>query len=140
MQQSSDEQILKDLYYELAREMPAERVGFQMYTDHLLLPKEWEIFTKLTEDKGEYLLECLQRSRESGFMEKFCSVLDKIGAENLLKTISYHRNGNAMEPHRYYSPPPPPPPPPKKKLLQTVEWGWVQGGMDLWDTTMIAFL
>lgn len=104
MQQSSDEQILKDLFYEIAREMPAEHVGLQMYEDHLLLPKEWEMFTKLTEDKGEYLLNCLQRSREPRFMEKFCSVLDKIGAENLSKTISHHRDGNAIEPHKCVPP------------------------------------
>jgi hypothetical protein len=105
MQQPSDEQILKDLYYELAREMPAEKVALQMYKDRLLLPTEWEAFTKLTEDKGEYLLDCLKRSQVPGFMQKFCSVLDKIGAKNLLKTISDHRNGNAIASHKYIPPP-----------------------------------
>ena len=94
MQEPSDEQILKDLRYELAREMPAENVALQMYKDRLLPPKEWETFTRLTEDKGEYLLNCLQRSREPGFMQKFCSVLDTVGAESLVKTITHHRNGN----------------------------------------------
>lgn len=95
MQEPSDEQILKDLFYELAREMPAEDVALQMYKDRLLLHNEWEDYKKLKEDKGEYLLSCLRRSHEPGFMQKFCSVLDTVGAKDLLKKVS-HRMGNAV--------------------------------------------
>lgn len=94
MQEPSDEQVLKDLYYEIAREMPVEDVALQMYKDCLLLPKEWETYNKLTDNKEEYLLQCLQRSNEPGYMQKFCSVLDKVGAKHLMKAITHHRKGN----------------------------------------------
>ena len=97
MQGSEDKQteqgILIDLRYEIARKMPVEATAREMLQDGLLTPQQWEIYTtKSIEERGEYLLDCLQ----PGCLEKFCSVLHKVGAEDLVKEISRYRKGSII--------------------------------------------
>ena len=98
MQGSEDKQreqwILTDLRYELARKMPVEAVAREMLHVSLLTPQQWETYrTKTTEEKGEYLIDCLQKCKP-GCLEKFCSVLCEVNAEDLVKEISQYRKGN----------------------------------------------
>ena len=90
-EKSLDWWIVEDLYYEIVREMP-ETTARQMQKDGLLTREQGEIYTQLTKDKGKYLLECLQKCKP-GFLEKFCSVLHKVGADDLMNKISRHREG-----------------------------------------------
>jgi hypothetical protein len=90
-EKSSDWWIVEDLYYELIREMP-ETTAKQMQKDGLLTHEQGETYTKLTKDKEKYLLDCL-RKHKPGFLEKFCSVLHKVGAGELMNKISRHREG-----------------------------------------------
>lgn len=88
---SLDWWIIEDLYYELIREMP-ETTARQMQKDGLLTREQGETYAKLKKDKEKYLLKCLQK-HTSGFLEKFCSVLHKVGADDLMNKISHHREG-----------------------------------------------
>lgn len=94
MQGSEDKQreqwILTDLRYEIARKMPVEAVAREMFDVRLLTSQQWEIYETIRrEEKGEYLLDCLQ----PGCFEKFISVLEEVKAEDLVKEISRYRRG-----------------------------------------------
>ena len=96
MQAREDKQlerwIVIDLYHKIAREMPVEDVAKEMLQDGLLTRKQWEIYTAKIEEREEYLLDCLQNCKP-GFLEKFHSILRKVGAHDLEKEISHHAEG-----------------------------------------------
>ena len=96
MQAREDKQleqwIVIDLYHKIAQEMPVEDVAREMLQDGLLTRQQWETYMKKTEEREEYLLDCLQKCKP-GFLERFCSILRRVGAHNLEKEISHHAVG-----------------------------------------------
>lgn len=96
MQEREDKQlerwIVIDLCHVITRKMPVEDVAREMLQDGLLTRKQWETYMTKTEQREEYLLDCLQKCKP-GFLEKFCSVLRKVGAHDLEKEISRHAEG-----------------------------------------------
>lgn len=78
--------------HRIAREMPAEDVAKEMVIDSLLTREQWETYTAKTEEREEYLVDCLQKCKP-GFLDKFLSILRRVGAHNLEKDITNHKEG-----------------------------------------------